>query len=124
MPATPAWPPSSLPRLYVDDTLSENAIFTLEGTPANYLANVPRLGTGGQVKLFDDHTGEWLAELTDSGQRHVSLLLITHLRQSETAPDLWLPFATNQRRRSNWHAHKATQHDAARPEPVTTHHTH
>ena len=37
MPATPAWPPSSLPRLYVEELLSEGGALTLEGAQANYL---------------------------------------------------------------------------------------
>ena len=61
MPATPAWPPASLPRLYVDQPLAEGAALILDGPQANYLSAVMRLGPGAQVKLFDDRTGEWLA---------------------------------------------------------------
>ena len=61
MPATPAWPPASLPRLFVDQPLAHGAALTLDGAPANYLgdgAAARRRAT--QVKLFDDRTGEWL----------------------------------------------------------------
>ena len=44
MPATPAWPPASLPRLFVDQTLSEGlSPVTVDG---NYLGAVLRLGAG------------------------------------------------------------------------------
>ncbi len=123
MPATPAWPPSSLPRLYVDEALSENAALTLEGAPANYLANVLRLGPGGQVKLFDDHTGEWLAEITDAGRKRVTLRIASHLRDRETVPDLWLLFAPIKRGRIDWIAEKATELGVAKLVPVLTRRT-
>src|SRR5690606_1211708 len=43
MPATPAWPPESLPRLYVEARLGEGVTLTLEGKAANYLGAVLRL---------------------------------------------------------------------------------
>ena len=53
MPATPAWPPKSLPRLFVRSALGEGASLELDPKQANYLGNVLRLGAGGEVLLFD-----------------------------------------------------------------------
>ena len=58
MPATPAWPPESAPRLFVDHPLSEGVEVTLDSAQANYLLNVMRLKTGDAVRCFDDRTGE------------------------------------------------------------------
>lgn len=123
MPATPAWPPTSLPRLFVDETLSQGATLALEGQQANYLGAVLRLGEGAQVKLFDDHTGEWLAEVTEAGKRRVSLRLVQHLRAREAAPDLWLVFAPIKRGRIDWVVEKATELGVARLVPVLTRRT-
>ncbi|MFL6844591.1 MAG: 16S rRNA (uracil(1498)-N(3))-methyltransferase [Allosphingosinicella sp.] len=123
MPATPAWPPSSLPRLYVPQTLAEGAALTLDGPPANYLANVLRLGSGDQVKLFDDHTGEWLAEIAEAGRKRVTLLVGERLRERETVPDLWLLFAPIKRGRIDWLVEKATELGVARLVPVLTRRT-
>lgn len=123
MPATPAWPPSSLPRLFVEETLSDGAALTLEGAQANYLANVLRLASGGQVKLFDDRTGEWLAEIAEAGKKRVSLSILRQLRPREPVPDLWLLFAPIKRGRIDWIAEKATELGAARLVPVITRRT-
>ena len=123
MPATPAWPPSSLPRLYVAQRLSENASLTLEGPPANYLGTVLRLGPGAQVKLFDDETGEWLAEIAEAGRKRVSLAVSRHLRPREAVPDLWLLFAPIKKGRIDWLVEKATELGAARLVPVLTRRT-
>lgn len=123
MPATPAWPPSSLPRLFVDRPLSPDATLTLEGAPANYLGNVLRLGPGAQVKLFDDRTGEWLAEIVEAGKKRVTLAVAQHLRDREPVPDLWLLFAPIKRGRIDWLVEKATELGVARLVPVVTRRT-
>ena len=58
MPATPAWPPQSTPRLYVPQQLGPGAV-TISGSQAHYLIAVMRLKLGDPVKLFDGATGEW-----------------------------------------------------------------
>jgi 16S rRNA (uracil1498-N3)-methyltransferase len=123
MPATPAWPPSSLPRLYVGQTLATGAAVTLEGPPANYLGNVLRLGAGDRVKLFDDRTGEWLASIAEAGKRRVTLTIGERLREREAVPDLWLLFAPVKRGRIDWLVEKATELGVAHLRPVLTRRT-
>jgi 16S rRNA (uracil1498-N3)-methyltransferase len=123
MPATPTWPPSSLPRLFVQETLAEGAALTLDGPPANYLGNVLRLGPGAQVKLFDDRTGEWLAEIVEAGRKRVVLTVRERLREREAVPDLWLLFAPIKRGRIDWLVEKATELGVARLVPVVTRRT-
>jgi 16S rRNA (uracil1498-N3)-methyltransferase len=123
MPATPAWPPASLPRLYVPEPLAGGAMLTLEGAPANYLANVLRLGPDAQLKLFDDRTGEWLAQILDAGKRRVTIRVVSRLRPREPVPDLWLLFAPLKRARIDFLVEKATELGVARLLPVLTRRT-
>ena len=123
MPATPAWPPSSLPRLYVSQTLAEGLELTLDGPPANYLGAVLRLGTGSQVKLFDDRTGEWLATIVEAGKKRVSLRIVQQLKGREQVPDLWLVFAPIKRGRIDWLVEKATELGIDRLVPIVTRRT-
>ena len=123
MVATPAWPPASLPRLYVEQPLSEGQTLTLDGPQANYLVAVMRLRPGDQVKLFDDRTGEWLAEIADAGKKRVTLSVGERLRERETMPDLWLLFAPIKRGRIDWLVEKATELGVVRLQPVLTRRT-
>ncbi|HMC92623.1 MAG TPA: 16S rRNA (uracil(1498)-N(3))-methyltransferase [Allosphingosinicella sp.] len=123
MPATPAWPPSSLPRLYVQQGLARGAMLSIEGQSANYLGTVLRLQAGAQVKLFDDRTGEWLAEFVEAGKKRVTLRIGDKLREREAVPDLWLVFAPIKRGRIDWVAEKASELGVARLVPVLTHRT-
>ncbi len=120
MPATPAWPPNSLPRLFVDEMLAEGASVTVDG---NYLAAVLRLGPGDKVKLFDDRTGEWLAGIVEAGKKRVTLRVEERLREREEVPDLWLLFAPVKRGRIDWLVEKATELGVARLLPVITRRT-
>lgn len=120
MPATPAWPPESLPRLYVPEPLTAGATLTLRDAPANYLGNVLRLRPGDKVKLFDDKTGEWLATLGDVAKKSVTLTIGEQLHLRERVPDLWLLFAPIKRGRIDWLVEKATELGVDRLMPVLT----
>jgi 16S rRNA (uracil1498-N3)-methyltransferase len=123
MPATPAWPPASLPRLFVPEPLAAGGRVNIEGAGANYLLNVLRLGPGAQVKLFDDRTGEWLAEIVAAGKRRAELTVVQHLRPREPVPDFWLLFAPLKRGPIDWLVEKATELGVARLQPVITQRT-
>ena len=120
MPATPAWPPRSAPRLFVVPELAEGAMVTLEGNAAHYLARVMRVAAGDTVILCDDITGEWAAEVADAGKRHVDVRVVRQLRGREQVPDFWLCPALIKRDRFYMVLEKATELGAARIVPVIT----
>ena len=123
MPATPAWPPRSLPRLFVTSLLGEGVPVALEAGPANYVGNVMRLGVGGEVLLFDGASGEWLAKVADVGKRKMLLIVERRTRPAEQVPDLWLAFAPVKRAPVEWLIEKATELGVARLIPVVTRRT-
>lgn len=123
MPATPAWPPASLPRLFVDQPLGPALALAVEGAPANYLGNVLRLKAGDEIKLFDDRSGEWLARIDEAGRKRVALTVTAKLREREEVPDLWLLFGPLKRGPIDWLVEKATELGAARLVPVLTQRT-
>ena len=73
MPATPAWPPKSLPRLFVRQPLGEGAQVELDAAQANYLGNVLRLKEGAELLTFDGSSGEWLARIAEAGKKRMAL---------------------------------------------------
>lgn len=123
MPATPAYPPRSAPRLYVDTELSKGAEIRLDGGHAHYLLKVMRIKQGQAVKLFDDRTGEYLAHVTMLGKRDLILLIDGKTRERENVPDLWLLAAPVKKDRYNWIAEKATELGVAKMIPVQTERT-
>ncbi len=123
MPATPSWPPKSLPRLFVRAALSESAAVELDSGQANYLGNVLRLKADDQVLLFDGASGEWLARVTETGRKRMTLSVERRTRPLEAVPDLWLAFAPVKRAQTDWLVEKATELGIARLLPIVTRRT-
>jgi 16S rRNA (uracil1498-N3)-methyltransferase len=123
MPAKPAWPPKSLPRLYVRPGLAEGARIELDAGQANYLGNVMRLGEGAELLVFDGSTGEWLARIAEAGKKRMALTVETRTREPEAIPDVWLAFAPVKRNQTDWLVEKATELGVARLIPVMTRRT-
>jgi 16S rRNA (uracil1498-N3)-methyltransferase len=120
MPATPAWPPKSAPRLFVPEELGKGRTVSLQGNAAHYLGKVMRVKPGDIVILCDNQTGEWAARVTDAARRSVSAEVAEHLRPLERVPDLWLCPALLKKDRFDLILEKATELGAARIQPVIT----
>ncbi|MFM8499222.1 MAG: 16S rRNA (uracil(1498)-N(3))-methyltransferase [Chakrabartia sp.] len=123
MPAIPAWPPQSTPRLFIEDRLSDGACIRLEGGQAHYLLNVLRVKPGSPVKLCDNQTGEWLAEVADTAKRDLSVRVTALLRPRETVPDFWLLAAPVKKARLDMVVEKACELGVALYQPVITRRT-
>ena len=118
MPATPAWPPRSAPRLFVPGPLGEGTSVAIEGQQAHYLSRVMRVGPGEAVVLCDDLTGEWAARVIEAGKREVILVCESRLRLREEVPDLWLCPALLKKDRFDMVLEKATDLGVRRLQPV------
>ena len=122
MPATPDWPPQSTPRLFHDRPLAIGQV-QIDGAQAHYLLTVMRLKQGDPVRLFDDHSGEWLSVATEISRRSLTLDVQERLSAREAVPDLWLCAAPLKKNRIDWLAEKACELGVARLTPVTTRRT-
>lgn len=120
MPATPAWPPRSAPRLFVDQPLAEGAELVLDGAPAHYLLKVMRSGEGAPLTLFDDRSGDYAATVVQAGKRALTVRADRLLKPREEVPDLWLCAAPIKRQRFDWVAEKASELGVRRFVPVGT----
>jgi 16S rRNA (uracil1498-N3)-methyltransferase len=123
MPATPTWPPKSLPRLFVRQPLAERTSVELDVGQANYLGYVLRLGVGDELLVFDGQSGEWLARISEARKKRMTLSIERLTREPEAIPDVWLAFAPVKRAPTDWLVEKATELGAARLVPVITRRT-
>ena len=120
MPATPAWPPRSAPRLFVPGPLAEGQPIPAEGQHAHYLSRVMRVGEGDAVILCDDMTGEWTARVASAGKRDLMLVPERRLREREQVPDFTLCAALLKKPNFDLVLEKATELGVRRIQPVVT----
>ena len=120
MPANPAWPPKSAPRLFVPQGLSLDAQIVIEGPQAHYLSRVMRIAAGDAVVLCDDQTGEWAARVVDAGKREVVVSCEVQLRPREQVPDFTLCAALLKKDRFDLVLEKACELGVRRIQPVLT----
>lgn len=120
MPATPAWPPRSAPRLFIDHALAEGEAVRIEGQQAHYLTRVMRLDEGDAVILCDDRTGEWAARASAIGKRELTLIPVERLRGREEVPDFTLCAALLKKPNFDLVLEKATELGVRRIQPIIT----
>ncbi len=120
MSATPAWPPKSAPRLFVEPLLSEGLRLSIEGQQAHYLGKVMRAAPGDAVIVCDDVTGEWVARVSEAGKRAVVLEIEHRLREREDVPDFWLCAALLKKPNFDLVLEKATELGVAKVVPLVT----
>lgn len=123
MTATPAWPPHSTPRLFVEAELSEGSVLRIDAAQAHYLIAVMRFKVGDPLKLFDNVTGEWLAVADHVGKRDIVFNVRARLRQREAVPNLWLLAAPIKKARIDMVVEKACELGIARYQPIITRRT-
>jgi 16S rRNA (uracil1498-N3)-methyltransferase len=120
MTATPAWPPQSAPRLYVETPLGQGVAVPIDGNAAHYLIAVMRVKAGDTVLLFDGQSGEWAATARDIRKRDLVLECVANTKPPETVPDFWLCVAPVKKARIDLIAEKACELGVARLQPVLT----
>ena len=120
MPATPAWPPKSAPRLFVAGPLALAADITIEGPQAHYLARVMRVGAGDAVVLCDDLSGAWAARVLGADKRAVALRVEALLAPREQVPDFTLCASLLKKDRFDLVLEKACELGVRSIQPVLT----
>jgi 16S rRNA (uracil1498-N3)-methyltransferase len=107
-------------RLYVPGEIAAGIAVELDPAQAHRLRHVLRLGAGAAVAAFNESTGEWLCELTESGPGRSALNPTRQIRPPEAETDLWLLFAPLKRARLDWLIEKASELGASALVPVWT----
>ncbi|HEX7854271.1 MAG TPA: 16S rRNA (uracil(1498)-N(3))-methyltransferase [Sphingobium sp.] len=120
MPATPAWPPRSAPRLHVDVPLGEGVAVPVDGNAAHYLLSVMRITQGDAVLLFDGESGEWAARAGAIRKRDLILTCEMQTRPLEQVPDFHLCVAPIKKNRIDLVVEKACELGVALVQPVLT----
>ena len=109
---------ASLPRLFVEGRLPDEAAAAPTRQQVHYLLTVLRRRAGDDVLLFNGRDGEWRARIAGVAKRALDLEVVerTRAQADEPGPRLW--FAPLKRARQELLLEKACELGAARLCPV------
>jgi 16S rRNA (uracil1498-N3)-methyltransferase len=113
-------PAAAKVRLHVAHPVGEGQTVPLDRDQAHYLFGVMRLGPGDRLFVFNQTSGEWLAEVAEAGKRGGMLQCLERTRERRMPADVWLLFAPIKKERTDFIVEKATELGAAVIQPVRT----
>jgi 16S rRNA (uracil1498-N3)-methyltransferase len=112
-----------LQRLYLRLPLRAGGRIEVTREQANYLLNVMRMETGGEILVFNGQDGEWLARIAEAGRRACVLEFVEQVRPQQPSADLHYLFAPLKMARLDYMVQKAVELGVAHLRPVVTRHT-
>lgn len=110
-------------RLHIEDSLFEGAKITPTHEATHYLQHVMRMKTGDRLRLFNAHSGEYEAQLTQIHKKGVVLEVKGLLREGQTRPFLGLAFTPLKPGPLSFLLEKATELGVSDLYPVLTRYT-
>ena len=113
-------PAAAKVRLHVAHPVGKGQTVPLSADQAHYLFAVMRMGPGDRVLVFNQTSGEWLAEVAEAGKRSGLLTCLDQTRPLRMPADVWLIFAPIRKERTDFIVEKATELGAAVIQPVRT----
>ncbi|MGG5809347.1 16S rRNA (uracil(1498)-N(3))-methyltransferase [Falsiroseomonas sp. CW058] len=110
----------SIPRLFLDEPLSEGAEIEAAPGQAHHLGTVLRRAAGDAVRVFNAGDGEWEARIAFLRRDRARFALGPRRRAPAAEPELRLLVAPLKRDAMDWLVEKATELGATRILPVIT----
>jgi 16S rRNA (uracil1498-N3)-methyltransferase len=81
---------STLPRVYYDSALSENAVINIDATYLHYLKNVLRLKVNDSFRIFNGTNGEFIATIKEIMKHSLFIDINNLIRKPEIIQNLTL----------------------------------
>jgi len=113
-------PAAAKVRLHVAHPVGEGQTVPLDRDQAHYLFGVMRMEAGDRLFVFNQTSGEWLAEVAEAGKRGGTLACLERTRPRREPADVWLLFAPIKKERTDFIVEKAAELGAAVIQPVRT----
>ena len=96
-------------RLFCEDTLGVGKKINLEKDQTHYLKNVMRCKINDKVYVFDNTTGEYLAEIINIHKRFVNIEILEKTKPRYVPGDVWLIFCPLKKTRTDFLIEKSTE---------------
>ncbi len=113
-----------IPRVYVGQPLAITESVLLNESASHYLSKVLRMQEGRELIVFNGQGGEYFAQITEIGKKHVSIQLNQFVTDNRQSPlDLHLAIGISRGERMDWVLQKATELGVTQIIPLMTERT-
>ncbi len=113
----------NLIRVFVSNSLQQDALIDLERNKANHLINVLRKKTGDELIVFNGIDGAWLVRIESTSKKSASLSLLKQIARQPKPSDIYYGFAPLKKARLDYMMQKATEMGAGIIQPIITQYT-
>ena len=96
-------------RLFCEDTLRVGKKISLEKDQLHYLKNVMRCRINDKVIVFDNTTGEYVAEVINIHKKFVNIEILEKTKPRYVPGDVWLIFCPLKKTRTDFLIEKCTE---------------
>lgn len=96
-------------RLFCEDTLGVGEKINLEKDQTHYLKNVMRCKINDKIIVFDNTTGEYIAEIFNIDKRSINIEIIEKTKPMYVPGDVWLIFCPLKKTRTDFLIEKSTE---------------
>ena len=96
-------------RLFCEDTLGVGEKIYLEKDQTHYLKNVMRCKINDKVIVFDNTTGEYLAEIINIHKKFVNIQILEKTKPRYVPGDVWLIFCPLKKTRTDFLIEKCNE---------------
>ena len=96
-------------RLFCEVTLRIGEKIDLEREQTNYLKNVMRRKINDKIFVFDNNTGEYVAEIVSVKKRSMTIQILEKTKSLDLPGDVWLIFCPLKKTRTDFLIEKSTE---------------
>ena len=96
-------------RLFCEVTLTVGETINLETEQSHYLKNVMRCKINEKILVFDNNTGEYIAEITNIHKRSIDIEILEKTKPRYVPGDVWLIFCPLKKTRTDFLIEKSTE---------------
>ncbi|RZI46063.1 16S rRNA (uracil(1498)-N(3))-methyltransferase [Candidatus Finniella inopinata] len=112
-----------MPRLYLNQPLTEKTLITLSLEQSHYLLHVLRQRAGDKVTVFNAENGDWSAVVRESVRKQIVLEINSQIKPAVPTNPLWLAFAPLKQEATNFVLEKATELGVTHVQPLWMDHS-
>jgi 16S rRNA (uracil1498-N3)-methyltransferase len=96
-------------RVLIENNIRGDQVFITDAKKTHHLLNVLRIRKGDDIRIFNEHDGEWLATIVNIKGKHIEAKIQQKLREPEAGSGIRIAFSPIKQDRLKFLIEKSTE---------------